>query len=102
MVEFNRNESQTIGTTASVVSKETGNNNTYRSSILLINTSTGGQQITLAIDGEAAAGAGIVLYPGGHWDDNEGDYYIPTQKVITAISSAAGGKLAIQERVISK
>ena len=99
-MEINRNETQTIGTDAEVVSIEAGRNNTTRASIIIINTSTGGQVISLAIDAEAKASAGIVLNPGGFWSDNKEGDYLPTQKHITAISSAAGGTIAIQERLI--
>lgn len=95
---LDRNESMTINTTALVVSKDK-QNATPRESIIIINTSTGGQKVTLAIDTEAVDGAGIVLYPGGSWQDSKETGYIPTQKLITAISDLAGGTIAIQERL---
>jgi len=97
-MEFNRNEQATIGTSASVISVEKDNANVKRKSIIVINTSTGGQVITIAIDAPAVAGAGIVLSVGGSWQDSQDGGYLPTQKQITAISSAAGGLLSIQER----
>ena len=97
-MEINRNEQLTIGTTASVVSVEKNNANLRRNSIILINTSTGGQVITISIDAEAVANQGIVLNPGGNWSDSRGDTYYPTQALITAISDLADGKLSIQER----
>jgi len=100
MREFNRNEQVTVNATASVVSVEKGNNNGQRQSIILINTSAGGQVITIAIDTEAVVNKGIVLQAGGVWQDSKDGGYIPTQKQITAISSAAGGLLSIQERTI--
>jgi len=93
------NTSQTIGTSPAVVSIEKDNANGKRHSIIIINTSTLAQVITLAIDAEAQALAGIVLYPGGSWQDSRDSGYYPTQKQITAVSSAAGGTIAIQERV---
>jgi len=98
MVEFNRNVKQTIGTIPSVVSVER-NSFAPRKSIILTNTSIGGQVITLGIDDEAANGEGIVLYAGGNWQDSTESGYKPTQKQITAISSAADGVLSIQERM---
>lgn len=98
MEELNRNQSITIGTSPVVVSKQ---KDTYtRKSIILINTSSSSQEITLAIDGEAQSGAGIVLSAGGVWSDTAEGGYTPTQKLITGISSASGGTLAIQERLI--
>lgn len=100
-MENDRNESITIGTTATIVSKSK-ENSLLRKSIIVINTSTSGQKITLAINTEAKDGAGIVLSPGGSWQDSEDDGYKPTQKLITAISNAAGGTLGIQERLGAK
>lgn len=100
MQEFNNNSKATIGTTASVASIEKDNNNIKRSSIIITNTSTGGQTISLGIDEEAVAGEGIVLGVGSVWADTRDGLYFPTQKYISAISSAAGGTIAIQERMI--
>lgn len=99
-MEINRNGSQTIGTDAAVVSKKQGENNTIRSNISIINTSTGGQVISISIGAEAVAGSGIPLSPGGVYQDNRDGNYLPTQEVITAISNLAGGTIAIQERLI--
>jgi len=98
-MERNVNEQVTIGTDAAVVSIEKGNANGIRTSVIFINTSTGGQTITLGIDKPAVANQGITLSPGGFWTDNADTGYLPTQKQITAVSSAAGGLLSIQERV---
>lgn len=100
MGELNINTQQTINATAVEISGERGNRNGIRRSIIIINTSTGGQTITIAIDSPAVANQGIVLSAGGLWSDNADGGYLPTQKQITAISSAAGGLLSIQERVI--
>lgn len=98
---LDRNESLTIGTTAVVVSKDKQNARP-RESIIIINTSTGGQKITLSIDSEAKDGEGIVIYAGGSWQDSKETGYKPTQKLITAISDLAGGTIAIQERLGDK
>jgi len=97
-IEFNRNESLTVGTDAVVVSVEKDNSNFKRKSIVIINTSTGGQKITLAVGAQAVSGAGVPLSVGGHFHDSEDSGYKPTQQQITAISNLAGGTLAIQER----
>ena len=97
-MEINRNEQLTIGTTAEVVSVEKNNANLKRNSIILINTSTAGQKITIAIDASAEANKGIVLSAGGVWSDSRDSSYYPTQALITAVSDAADGKLSVQER----
>jgi len=57
-MEINRNEAITVNeTSAKVLSVEKDNANVKRESIILINTSTGGQKITIAIDAEASANA---------------------------------------------
>lgn len=100
-MELNRNERLTIDTSASVVSIEKFNGNARRSSITLINTSTTGQVITIAVGETAADGHGIVLNPGGVWQDSRDGGYWPTQSQITAVSDAAGGALSIQERLVN-
>lgn len=97
---YSRNTKLTVGVTAVEVSEDkTARTDSKRIGIILINTSTGGQTITIAIDGEAVAGEGIVLSPGGYWQDNQdGIGYLPTQARITAVSDLAGATLAIQER----
>lgn len=100
-MENNINTSVTIGATASIISVERDNNNGKRASISVINTSTGGETISLAVDSPAVVGAGIVLSPGGVWSDSRDGNYWPTQKNITAIGSGAGAKIALQERVVT-
>ena len=100
-MEINRNVVEAVtNANAGVVSIEKGNNNGTRSSIIIINTSPAAQVISLSIDAEAKAGEGIVLNAGGSWQDSRDGNYWPTQKLISAISSAAGGTLAIQERLV--
>jgi len=100
MTELNRNDQLTIGTDSFVVTEQKDNQNARRSSIILINTSVGGQIITLTIGAPAVANKGIVLAVGGSWNDSRDGGYWPTQQQIEAISSAAGGLLSIQERII--
>jgi Zn-dependent alcohol dehydrogenase len=102
MQELNKNELKTVNDTAIVVSIEKDNENVSREGIIIINTSTSGQVITLGIDSEAISEAGIVLYQGGSWQDSAEGGYKPTQKMITAISNAVGGQLSIQERLIKR
>jgi len=98
-MERNSNTVSTIDTTPIVVSIEKGNQNGKRVSIILINTSAAAQKISLAIGSEATAGAGIVLAPGGTWQDSMDGGYYPTQQQITAVADGAGATLAIQERI---
>jgi len=98
MAELNRNEKQTIGTNAVVVSK-TKEINRPRKSIIITNTSTGGQVVTVAIDEEAKDKEGIVLYAGGLWSDTAEGGYTPTQALITAISNNPDATISIQERL---
>ena len=100
--ELIRNSTLTIGTSAVVVSEEQYQGNAERSVILIINTSTGGQKITIAPDDEATSGIGIVLGAGGFYQDSKDSGYIPTQTRISAISDIAGGTISIHERVIVK
>jgi len=64
------------------------------------NTSTGGQIISLAINAEAVSGQGIVIQPAGVRVESFDGHYRPSQCVINAISSAAGGTLSVFERLI--
>lgn len=100
-MENNINQSITVGTTAKVISVERDNNNGKRASIIITNTSTGGETISIAVASEASSGSGIVLSPGGVWSDSRDGGYWPTQKHITAIGSGAGASIAIQERVVT-
>lgn len=99
-MEINRNENITVNDVAQVISVEKQNNNVQRQSLIISNQSLGGQIITIAIGSEAVAGAGIVLGVGSSWADTADGAYKPTQSQITAISSAAGGVIALQERVM--
>ena len=99
MTELNINSAVTIGTTALEISQERMNKNAERKSVSITNTSPAGQKISLAIDNMAVSGAGIVLSVGGFWSDSADGQYKPTQEQITAVSDAAGGTIALQERV---
>lgn len=73
-----------------------------RKVIALTNASTGGQIITLSWGNQAVANQGIVLQPGQSWVESIDSFYIPSNQDIWAISSAVGGILAIQERIIAE
>ena len=94
-----RNAAVSVGTTAVQIGLklETG----QRKSLVITNTSTGGQIITIAT-GESGVTAlsGIVLYAGGSWSESLDSSFVPSNLEFWAIASAAGGKVAIQERII--
>lgn len=93
-------ETQTIGTSASVVSVEKGNANGRRIVFIIQNTSVGGQVVSLGFGSEAVASSGIVVNPGGYWMDSKDSGYEPMQQQVTAIASAAGATIAVFERVV--
>lgn len=95
--ELIRNASATVTTTSSVAAEQCFQQRTL---IVITNTSTAAQVINLSIDQEAVAGVGIQLSPGGVFQDSRDGGYFPTNKQINVISSAAGGSIAIQERVL--
>jgi len=92
-------KSITVGTSVVVVSDQ----QTFSKRVLfsLINTSTGGQTISIAFGQDAAASQGVVLAPGGYYSESKDPSFDPTNDQITAVSSGAGGTLALMERVIT-
>jgi hypothetical protein len=68
-----------------------------RQELIIINTSTGGQNITLTF-GQGAAGYGIVLTPYAVYSANNGANYFVPQDEIWAIASAAGGQVSATVR----
>ena len=100
MGENNRNVSQTIGATSAQIAPELMPGERYVISI--VNTSVGGQVISISIGQEAVAGVGIVLNPSGSWQESVDSAFRPTEKGFWAVSSAAGGTLAIHERIVIK
>ena len=74
-----------------------------RTAITLVNTSTGGQTISIQMGEQGSiTGAGIILYPAGSWSESLDSAFIPTGLAIWAVASAAGGVLAIQDRIKQK
>lgn len=98
MADYFRNQSVTVGTTQTQIAAQVLPE--QRRFISVINTSTGGQAVTLAIGADAVAGAGIVLSPGGSYSDSaDGTAYFPPHFYIQAVSDVAGATLAIVERI---
>jgi len=87
----------TVGTASAEISRQ--QTNSRRILFSLINTSTGGQSISIAFGQEAIAGQGIVLAPGGFYTESEDPGFKPTNEQITAIASGAGATLAMTMRV---
>jgi len=94
-----RNSNVTVGTAVVLISPPliVGQVNT----LVFVNTSTAGQIITLSLGKEASALAGIVLYPAGSWSETVDSSFIPSNEKWTAISSAAGGTLAVHSRTVA-
>lgn len=97
MVDMVRNEVVTVGTTAISISPAQQRKNIY-----LRNVSTGAQVITITFSNNqiAVANAGFVLNPGEYITDSDsGSTYEAWDGAISAISSVAGGSLAVVERI---
>lgn len=93
-----RNTSVSVGTTQTSVALQLKDK--QRQLITFVNTSTGGQVITLSLGEQATAGAGIILYPAGSWSESIDSAFIPASNQWYAVSSAANATLAIQERIL--
>lgn len=91
--------SETVGTTASVIANQQDSG--IRTLISITNTSTAGQIVYLGFGVEAKVGNGVPLSPGGYWVEDTDTIVYPSQKQITAVSSALGATLAIHERTIT-
>jgi hypothetical protein len=102
MEEIHRNASVTVGTDNTVISEERNPLVNYRKFISIINTSTAGQVINLTFTDEAGAGNGIQLNVGGYYAESEDTGFTPTNSRICGISSAAGGTVAVAERLIKR
>jgi len=97
MVINSRNTSATIGTDNVMVSE--AKNYSERIRLILQNTSTGGQKISVAVNANAVSGVGLVLSPGGSMSwEIQGNVKI-TQQQVNAVSDGANGTLAIYEEV---
>jgi len=96
--EPTRNEKLSVGTTSIVVS-EARNLQNKRKNIVIRNTSSGSQVITINLGyGVAENEAGIVLKVNESFSDSSETGYEAYQGVITSISSGAGAQLSIYER----
>jgi hypothetical protein len=99
MEDRQRNVSVTVGTTNTVLSEARNTNIDRRKSIVITNTSTSAQVINVTFTDESGAGVGTNLNVGGYLALAEDLGYIPPQGRVNAISSAAGGTVAIWETI---
>lgn len=93
-----RDNTVTVGATSVELSPETGAK--QRQALVITNTSTAGQIISLAWGKEAVAGEGIVLLSGEHHVEAIDSAFKPLNSRICAISDAVGGTVAIHERLL--
>lgn len=95
--ELVNNYNVAIADTSTKVSEECFQ---QRSAIIITNTSPAAQVINISIGQEAKAGVGVQLGVGGVYQDSRDSGYFPSNLQINAISSAAGGTIAVQERIL--
>lgn len=96
--ERNRNVKFTLPTTSTIISEQLGFDS-QRVFISIINTSTGGETVSLGIEDEAKAGQGIVLSPGGTYSESADGINFPTNAQFTALGSANTATIALAERI---
>jgi hypothetical protein len=91
------NESFTVTTTSLQIKPKCFQ---QRVAMVITNTSTQGQIISIGIGTEAVAGSGIQLAPGGTYQDTQDGQYKPSNEEVNVISSAANGTIAVHHRVV--
>ena len=98
MVDRVRNANVAVGATGVPIAAELLPK--QRQVIVITNISTGGQTITINVGDQAqTVGYGIVLAPGGSWQESVSENFWPSEKDYWAIASAVGGTVAVFERV---
>jgi len=90
-----RNTSQTIATTNTMISPALYGNK--RIVLVVTNTSTAGEVISIAVGQEAVAGKGIVLNQNDKLAMSSDSGYAPPLEQINAIASAATATLSVYE-----
>jgi len=85
-----------VGTTQVLVLDSPGANT--RTDIVITNTSSAGQVISLAIGADAVASSGIVLQPTASIAFSRSQDYEVPQEQIRAVASAANGSVAVWVR----
>ena len=94
-----RNSSATIDTTSlQITQKLVGQT---RKSLVITNTSTSSQIVTISEGQEAVFGNGIILYPQGTMVKSIDSGYIPSKSDYYAIADNAGATISIFEEIIN-
>lgn len=94
-----RDGTVSVGTTSVLLSPFQAG--ALRKALVITNTSTGGQAIYLGWGNPAIVGSGIALMANGSsWTESIDSAYVPSIQDIWAVSSGAGGTVAIQERIL--
>lgn len=94
-----RNDQETVNITTTLISQSKISSEQKRKLIMLRNTSTGGQVITVNFGfTPAIQNKGIVLNPNEVMCDSSSEGYDCWQGTINAISDIADGKLTVFER----
>jgi hypothetical protein len=93
ILENSRNEAVTVGAASVLVEVAK-----FRREIILTNTSTAAQNITISFGTPAQAGRGVVLTPYAVYYANPNQDFSVWSGEIFAIASAAGGTLSVFSR----
>lgn len=99
MTQNIRNESIIVDTASKSISSQLTHGQ-QRYALTVVNTSTNGAIITLSWQTQAQTYAGIVLYPTGTHSESVDSAFLPLNTEIYAISSVAGGQIALHERTL--
>ena len=91
------NKTVSVGTSPVVIAQELLDG--QRKSISIVNTSTGGQKISLSIGQEPVSGAGFVMSAGGSYIDSTDGIVYPPNYQFAVISDLAGGTVSVIERI---
>lgn len=95
MADLTRNSAVSVGATSVLVSEAK-----EREELIITNTSTAGQNITLLLgEGEAVSTYGVYLAPFSTYFSSKSAGFMPFQGRISAISDAVGGALSVFERM---
>lgn len=100
--ELNISKKFTLATSSGVIREELFREQAQCTMFSIINTSTGGETVSVGIGEEAKSGEGIVLYPGGFYSESSDGINEATNKQIQALGSAATATIAFQQRVINR
>lgn len=100
--ELNISKSFTLLTTSQPLSQQQFKDQAQRIFFSIVNTSTGGETVSIAFNEEAVSGSGIQLSPGGSYSESSDGINNATNAQINAVGSAATATIAYSERIINK